>query len=387
MSEQIIFHIDLDAFFASVEQRDHPSLKGRPVIIGADPKGGRGRGAVSTCSYEARAYGVHSAMPISKAYQLCPSGVYLFPNMEKYAKASADVFEVFEQFSPDIEPVSIDEAFLDMTGSCHLFGTPKDAAMELKARVKERTGLAASVGIAPNMMTAKIASDYGKPDGLVEVKAEKLLGFLHPLEIRRLWGVGPKTQQALEQMEIFTIGDIARVPEITMIKAFGESGRHLHALSRGIDDRRVEAEDSVKSVSNEETFEDDTEDQRRIFDTLLQLSEKVSDRLRDQELKGRLVTLKVRFTGFKTYTCCARFAERTNHADKIFKKAKALFIDHFVSSGPVRLVGVRVSDFDDGYVRESLFDNGADVRAESVHQALDTIREKFGRKAIHRAGG
>lgn len=384
---KIIFHIDLDAFFASVEQRDNPSLKGRPVIIGADPKGGTGRGVVSTCSYEARTFGVHSAMPISQAYRLCPSAVYLLPDMEKYEKASADVFEVFKQFSPDIEPISIDEAFLDMTGSCHLFGTPKEAAQELKRRVREQTGLIASVGIAPNMMTAKIASDYCKPDGLLEIAEGEVLNFLHPLKIRKLWGVGPKTQQALERMGMFTIGDIARFPQRKLIETFGENGRHLFALANGIDDRRVEMGDDVKSVSNEETFEEDTEDQCLIFDTLLALSEKVSQRLRDQELKGRTLTLKVRLTGFKTYTHTARFDERTNHADKIFKKAKALFIDHFVSAGTVRLIGVRVSDFDDGYVRESLFTDEEDDRKESVHRAVDSIRDKFGKEAIRRAGG
>ncbi len=382
-----IFHIDLDAFFASVEQRDNPSLKGRPVIIGADPKGGRGRGVVSTCSYEARAFGVHSAMPISQAYRLCPSGVYLLPNMEKYEKAAADVFEIFEQFSPDMEPVSIDEAFIDMTGSCHLFGSPKEAGQKLKARVKEKTGLTASVGIAPNMMTAKIASDHGKPDGLLEITQEGLLDFLHPLKISKLWGVGPKTQQALENMGMFTIGDIARFPQQKLIEAFGENGRHLFALANGIDERRVEMGDDVKSVSNEETFEEDTEDQRLIFDTLLALSEKVSQRLRDQELKGRSLTLKVRLTGFKTYTHAARFDERTNHADKIFKKAKVLFIDHFVSAGTVRLIGVRGSDFDAGYVRERLFADEENERKESVHRAVDSIRDKFGKEAIRRAGG
>lgn len=384
---RIIFHIDLDAFFASVEQRDNPSLKGRSVIIGADPKSGKGRGVVSTCSYEARAFGIHSAMPISHAYRACPHGIYLKPDMEKYHQASEDVFKIFKEFSPDMQPISIDEAFLDMSGSCHLFGTPKEAAEKLRQRVKDRTGLTASVGIAPNMMVAKIASDHCKPDGLLEIKEDEVLGFLHPLKICKLWGVGPKTQQVLEKTGIFTIGDIAGFSEEKLYEICGEHGLHLSALSHGIDGRQVEADDEVKSVSHEETFERDTDDQRLIFDTLLYLSEKVSQRLRAHELRGRLLTLKVRLAGFRTYSHSVRFDERTNHADKIFKKSKQLFIDRFASAGPVRLVGVRVSNFDDGYIQDSLFTDGKNERSEAVHQALDKIQDKFGVGSIKRAGG
>lgn len=387
MITRVIFHVDLDAFFASVEQRDRPALRGRPVIIGADPQGGRGRGVVSTCSYEARAFGIHSAMPISQAYQRCPHGVYLLPDMGKYQQASQDVFAIFEEFSPDVEPVSIDEAFIDMTGSCHLFGTASETAALLRSRIRQRTGLTASVGVAPNKMTAKIASDYCKPDGMLEVPPEGVLKFLHPLEIRRLWGVGPKTQMALEMAGIFTIGDIAQFPSERLYQILGESGVTLHALANGIDPRDVVEEQEMKSVSHEQTFAHDTDDQRLILDTILSLSEKVSDRLRSQGLKGRLITLKIRLTGFKTYTHCARFSQRTNHADKIFKKAKELFIDHFSCAGTVRLIGVRVSNFDDGFVQDSLFEDPGDQRLESVHQAVDRIRDKFGKQAIHRAGG
>lgn len=384
---RIIFHIDLDAFFASVEQRDDPLLKGKPVIIGADPKNGRGRGVVSTCSYEARKFGVHSAMPISQAYQRCPEGVYLRPHMSKYHQASIEVLRVFEEFSPDIEPVSIDEAFVDMSGSCHLFGTARQAAQELRARVTQRTRLTASVGIAPNKMTAKIASDHCKPDGLLEIFDGKVLEFLHPLDIGKLWGVGPKTQQALGKMGVFTVGDLAEFSEEALRKCFGAHGQHLFLLAHGIDDRAVESDNEVKSVSHEETFEEDTNDQRLIFDTLLNLCEKVSQRLRSYELSGRTLTLKVRLSGFRTYSRCTHFDSRTNHADQIFRKSKQLFIDHFACEGPVRLIGVRVSHFGDDYVQDSLFSDESEQRNEAVHQALDEIRGKFGAKAIKRAGG
>lgn len=384
---KIIFHIDLDAFFVSVEQRDNPALRGKPVIIGADPKGGKGRGVVSTCSYEAREFGIHSAMPISQAYRACPNGIYLKPNMQKYHQASDEVFKVFQEFSPDMQPISVDEAFLDMTGSCHLFGTSKEAGKKLRQRVKDETGLTASVGIAPTMMVAKIASDHCKPDGLLEITENEVLEFLHPLKIRKLWGIGPKTQAVLEDLGIFTVGDIAKFSEQKLYDLLGEHGLHLYALSHGVDDRDVEVDGEVKSVSHEETFEKDTEEQRLIFDTLLELSEKVSRRLREHELKGRLLTLKVRLTGFKTYMHCKRFDERTNHADKIFKKAKELFVDHFSSAGSVRLIGVRVSNFNDGYVADSLFIDEKNERSEAVHQAVDKIQDKFGTGSIKRAGG
>lgn len=384
---RIIFHIDLDAFFASVEQRDAPSLKGHPVIIGADPRGGEGRGVVCTCSYEARRFGIHSAMPISQAWRRCPQGVFLRPRMEAYEAASRDVFQIFQEFSPEIEPLSIDEAFLEMTGSAHLFGGAFKAGQRLRRRVCEQTGLTASLGIAPNKMTAKIASDECKPDGILEISSEGVLDFLHPLPVGRLWGVGPRTRRILEGLGIVTIGDLARFTPQHLPRILGVHGMSLVALANGIDERPVLADNDVKSVSHEQTFDADTDDQRVIFDTLLALSEKVSDRLRALCLKGRLVTLKVRLAGFETFSHSTRLEERTNHADKIFKRVRAMFIDHFAHEGPVRLIGVKVSNFDDGYVRESLFADEHASRNEAVHQAVDSIREKFGRGAIRRAGG
>jgi len=387
LMSRIIFHIDLDAFFAAVEQRDDPSLRGCPVIIGADPREGKGRGVVCTCSYEARRFGIHSAMPIGQAWHRCPQGAFLRPRMEVYEEASRDVFQIFQEFSPEIEPLSIDEAFLDMTGSAHLFGTALEAGQRLRRRVREQTGLSASLGIAPNKMTAKIASDECKPDGILEIRPEGVLSFLHPLPVEKLWGVGPRTRRTFEELGIMTIGDLARFAPQNLPRTLGVHGMSLAALANGIDDRPVLADDEVKSVSHEQTFDTDTEDQRLIFDALLALSEKVSDRLRAVHLKGRLITLKVRLSGFETFSHSIRLDERTNHADKIFKRAREMFIDHFVHEGPVRLIGVKVSNFDDGYVQESLFADDCALRNEAVHQAVDEIREKFGRGAIRRAGG
>ena len=226
--ERRIVHVDMDAFFAAIEQRDNPSLKGKPVIIGADPKGGRGRGVVSTCSYEARKFGVRSAMPISEAWRRCPRGIFLPPDFQKYEEASGKIREAFFEFTPDVEQVSIDEAFLDITRSAHLFGGPTETCRRIKARVRELTGLSCSVGLAPTKMAAKIASDLKKPDGLVEVREASLRAFLAPLDISRLWGLGPKTAALLRGRGVNTVGELAAAgPE--QLRGMGAQGPALRA--------------------------------------------------------------------------------------------------------------------------------------------------------------
>ncbi len=357
------------------------------MIIGSDPAGGKGRGVVSTCSYEARAFGIHSAMPIGQAYRRCPGGIFLRPRMEAYEAASQDVFEVFGRFTPDIEPVSIDEAFLDMSGSCHLFGTPREAALQLKVAVREGTGLVVSVGIAPNKMVAKIASDLEKPDGLVEVPPGTVLDFLWPLSVGKLWGVGPQTLKRFHALGIRTVGDLALWPAERLGREFGSQGRHLHALANGIDDRPVERVDDVKSISHEETFPHDVDDQRLILDTLLALSERISRRLRQQGLKARSVVVRVRRPDFETFSHGQRLDARSNHADEIYRTARAIFLKHFAAIDAVRLIGVRVADFDDGYVQDDLFVRADEARREAVHQALDRIHDRFGEGSIFRGRG
>ncbi len=236
----------MDAFFAAVEQRDNKEYRGKPVIVGSDPKGGKGRGVVSTCSYEARKFGIHSAMPISIAYRKCPDGVFLPVDMDKYIDASHNVFSVLENFTPDIQPISIDEAFMDISGSWHLFGTPVETCRKIKAAVKKKTALTASLGMAPNMMTAKIASDLKKPDGMVIVPPEGLLEFLHPLPVGRLWGIGAKTESTLKELGILTIGDLASRGEDELGRLFGKHGLHAWDLANGIDPRIVEADDTIR---------------------------------------------------------------------------------------------------------------------------------------------
>jgi len=382
---RVIAHIDMDAFFAAVEQRDNPALRGRPVIVGADPKKGKGRGVVSTCSYEARQYGIHSAMPISTAYRKCPGGIFLPGNMRKYRKVSDQMFDILYDFTPDMEPVSVDEAFLDITGSYHFYQTPYKTCLAIKERIKKELHLTASIGIAPTKMVAKIASDFSKPDGLLEIHPDKLLEFLWPLPVEKLWGVGQQTQKALNAMGIQTVGELAKYPAANLHKRLGVHGQHLSDLANGIDERDVCVDDEIKSVSHEHTFDEDTADKDKIYSTLSFLSEKVSRRLRKYELKGKTVTLKVRLSNFRTVTRAHTFGAGINFFDDIYRQARQLFDVFYRPSMKVRLLGVRVSNFNDSYVQEDLFESRISEKREKVHKAVDLIKDKFGEKAIQRA--
>lgn len=381
---KIIMHVDLDAFFAAVEQRDHPHLRGKPVVIGADPKAGRGRGVVSTCSYEARTFGIHSAMPVSKAYQLCPTAIFLSPNFQKYSEASRAVFKIFYDFTPHIEGLSIDEAFLDMTTSAHLFGGAVFAAQRLKEKIRQDVGLTASVGIAPVKFVAKIASDLSKPDGLLEVLEKEVQGFLHPLKIERLWGVGPKAAEVLHRWDIQTIGDLARMSREQLHNHFGETGEHFFNLSHGIDQREVVEQTDIKSVSHEHTFEKDTTDGEEVLARMLDLAQQVSRRLRKYSLKGKTITVKIRLHGFQTYTRAQTLGERTNFSDIIFAVSKDIFKKFFKPGMKIRLIGVKVNNFADDYVQESLFSYPVNERREKIHSVVDVIKNKFGEQAIGR---
>jgi DNA polymerase-4 len=381
-----IVHVDMDAFFCSVEQRDNPEHKGKPVIVGADPKNGKGRGVVAACSYEARKYGIHSAMPISTAYNKCPKAVFLRPDMEKYAMASHQIFSILERFTPDIEPISIDEAFMDITGSYTLFGTPLGTCRKIKAAIKKETDLTASIGLAPNKMTAKIASDMEKPDGLVEVNPVDLLSFLHPLPAGKLWGVGEKTLEAFKRIGIFTIGDLAQRGEEELERLFGVNGQHVWELSNGIDDRSVETVGTIKSISNEHTFEKDVTDTKTILDVLMHLSEKVSMRLRRSDFKGRTITLKIRFSDFKTYTRGISLDMNTNFVDDIYENVLKKLQQFNTDKRPVRLLGVKVSNLSDTSWQENLFEgtNDKSLKKERLHKALDSIVDRFGAGAVKR---
>lgn len=383
-----ILHIDMDAFYASVEQRDRPEFRGRPVIVGADPKGGRGRGVVAACSYEARKFGIHSAMPISQAWRRCPQGVYLPSDFRKYAEVSEQILTILEGYTDQVQPISIDEAFLDVTGSQRLFGPAETIARSIKDEIRRRQNLTASVGLAPNKFLAKIASDIKKPDGFVVVRPEDVVNFLHPLPVARLWGVGPKSQAILQRLGIQTIGDLASWPLETISARLGKWGEQIHELARGIDDRPVERSDQVLSVSHETTFDQDCDDDARLRETLHWLADRVAARLRRHGLKGRTVHLKLRVSDFTTLTRQVTLAAPTYLGAEIYPVVVQLF-DSVPRRQAVRLLGVGASHFsheDPKAGQKQLFEAPVDPR-ENVERAIDVVGEKFGEGALRRGWG
>jgi nucleotidyltransferase/DNA polymerase involved in DNA repair len=373
-TDRIILHVDMDAFYASVEQRDDPNLKGRPVIVGADPKEGRGRGVVAACSYEARKFGVRSALPISQAWKLCPQGAFVPVRMDRYVEVSKQVMEVLHRFTNLVEPLSIDEAFLDVSGSTALFGAPEQIARAIKKQISEATGLCASVGVAPNKFVAKIASDLKKPDGLVIVKQDEVEEFLQHLPISKLWGVGPKTEERLHQMGIRTIGDLRANPQ----------GDHLHELAYGRDNRPVVPDWEARSISNETTFEEDTKDREILLRTIRRLSESVGRRLRVEDLRARRVTLKFRYEGFETHTRQMTLERPTQSDDEIVRSAVSLF-EQFPLDRKVRLLGVGSSDL----TRSAEVPSQLGLFAEPANngvldRTVDAIRTKFGNDSVRR---
>jgi DNA polymerase-4 len=378
-----ILHVDMDAFFAAVEQRDRPDLRGKPVIVGADPKGGRGRGVVSTASYEARRFGVGSAMPISEAWHRCPHGVYLHPDMEKYARESERIMEVLHRFTDLVEPVSIDEAFLDVTGSARAMGTGEVIARRLKDRIRDATQLTASVGVATSKLVAKIASDMRKPDGLVVVPPGEEPAFLAPLPVRRLWGVGPKMEAALAKLGVVTIGDLAGLEPARLERRLGTHGHDLQRLARGEDDRDVVAEGAeAKSLGQEHTYDRDTADAGRLRSTLLDLADCVASRLRAHGLKARTVTLKYRDENFRTTTHARTLGEGTASGNALFRVAAELFAE--VHCGKkVRLLGIYASHFGEREPQLALFDEPKPP--SPVDRLRDEVKKRFGDEAITRA--
>ena len=374
----------MDAFFAAIEQHDFPEYRGKPLVVGADPKGGKGRGVVSTCSYEARTYGIHSAMPISEAYRRCPDAVYVFPRGKRYAKVSHQVMSILDRYSPDIEQLSIDEAFLDISTSYKIYGTPEKMACDIKRRIGEEVGLTASIGIAPNKFVAKIASDLQKPDGLVIVKEGHVDEFLHPLDISRLWGVGKKTLPRLQQLGIRTIGDLARFSQNELHDKFGQAGLHFFRLAHGIDARAVEGYVKAKSISKEVTFETDINDDEIVLNTLRYLCNELAREMRRKKYRGRTITLKIRLHDFSTFTRSRTLSGHVNHFEDLFRKINQLYDQFDRHDSSVRLIGVAVSQLEKGEGQLDLFADAPDT-SDKVDDLMDEIREKFGEKAITRA--
>jgi nucleotidyltransferase/DNA polymerase involved in DNA repair len=379
-----ILHLDMDAFFAAVEQRDRPELVGRPVIIGADPRGGRGRGVVSTASYEARRFGVGSAMPISEAWRRCPQGVYLWPDMAKYARVSGEVMAILGRVTDLVEPVSIDEAFLDVTGSRRALGDGETIARRLKDAIRDETRLTASVGVATSKLVAKVASDMRKPDGLVVVAPGTEAAFLAPLPIRRLWGVGPKMEEQLARLGVVTIGDLAALDPGRLERRLGNHGQDLQRLARGEDERAVSAEAAgAKSLGQEHTYGRDVADRARLRATLLELADLVAVRLRAHGLHARTVTLKYRDEDFHTTTHARTLRGGTDSGSALFETAWALFGE--VHRGKkVRLVGIYTSHFAEDEPQQLGLFAGQPAPAP-LDRLRDAVAERFGGGAITRA--
>ncbi len=348
----MIFHVDLDAFYASVEQRENPSLKAKPLIIGADPKGGKGRGVVVACSYDARKLGVRSGQPISRAYRLCPDANYIRPNLELYQEVSYDVMELLRTFGDKFEQVSIDEAFLDVSQRSLRFGGPVELAKRIKSEMKESEGLTCSIGIAPNKSTAKIASDLQKPDGLTYVDADHVKQFLAPLPVAKISGIGKKTEPRLNELGIVTIGDLAAYSPKALYKRFGKPAVWLWAIANAEENVEVQETYVMKSIGAEYTFETDTADWSTIDNQLKALIDSVHKRLLEERMTFRTITLKIRFTGFLTYTRANTLRFPTTSREEIVKGIQELSDEFRQYPKKIRLVGVRISGLESGKARK-----------------------------------
>ena len=385
MPERTILHVDLDAFFASVEQRDRPELRGRPVIVGGG--GPTDRGVVSAASYEARTFGVHSAMPLRTAAALCPTAVFLPVDGSKYQAVSREVMAILRRFTPQVEPISIDEAFLDVTGSAALFGDGETIGRTIRAAIRDEVHLTASVGVARTKLVAKVASDLRKPDALVVVPPGQEAAFLAPLPITRLWGVGERTAQALREFGVTTIGDLAALDRELLARRFGKMGASLAGRARGLDDDPVADRGAAKSISHEHTFDVDTRDREVIERTLLAMSEGVSGRLRAAGLRAGTVSVKIRDTSFRTITRQRTLDEPTDLTEPIWQTALELARPE-TRGMRVRLLGVSASNLDAPDQLAMFGTEGAGTERERrrrVVEAEDAIRRRYGERTITRA--
>ncbi len=381
----MILHIDMDAFYASVEQRDRPELAGRPVIVGGDPDA---RGVVSAANYRAREFGVHSAMPAAVAKRKCPQAIFLKPRLDRYAEVSGQIRAIFHRYTPLVEPLSLDEAFLDVRGSTPLFGPATEIGRRIKQEIRQELELIASVGVAPNKFLAKIASDLDKPDGFVVVDPDRIQEFLDPLPVGRLWGVGRVGGRWFDEMGIRTIGQLRRMPQDVIRGKFGRAGDQLWHLAQGIDHRSVVPDHQAKSISHETTFATDIADPEVLRAWLLELTEQVARRLRRHGMRGRTVQLKVRFADFRTITRSQTLPEPTDSTDELWRSAAELLQSRLPSDHlPVRLLGMGLSGLDaSDQTQGQLFDQADRQRQTQLDAATDAIRDRYGRQAIGRAG-
>ena len=389
-----IMHVDMDAFFASIEQLDHPEYKGHPVIVG----GLSSRGVVATCSYEARKFGVHSAMPISRAKKLCPDGIYVYPRMDRYKEVSHQIFSIMKEFTPHIEPLSIDEAFLEVSGMSTMYSGPKALGRAIKDRVYEQTGLIISAGLAPNKFLAKLASDLDKPDGLVVIPYGREKEILAPLPIKRIWGVGPHTEKRLKAGGFHLMRHIQALPdERSLIPIVGNQARRIWELANGIDERPVETDRKIQSIGAEETYEEDLTDGSAIELEFRYFANRLSKRLRKRNLLGHTVSIKVRYGDFTTVSRQKRLDTPSDHEHVFFETALLLWnklmqdktskqlkgVTFMDPPGPIRLLGLTVSGLDEEVpMQDSLFESPKNETENKLAGVLDSLESKFGETAV-----
>jgi len=376
-----ILHVDMDAFYASVAEKDNPKLKGKAVVVGA----GR-RGVVSAANYEARKFGIRAAMPVYKAKALAPHAIFISPDMARYEEVSRSVMSIFHDITPLVEPISLDEAFLDVTGARRLLGDGQTIAKLIRARVEQKEGITCSVGIAHNKFIAKIASNQCKPNGLLEIDPEKVLKFLHPLAAKEIWGVGPKTNEQLAKMGLQTVGDIANTPRSTLIRVLGQaSGSSLYELAWGRDYRDVEIEHIEKSISSSETFDQDLDSQEEILKEFLRLTERSVERMREKGFAAGTISIKVRFTDFKTISRSKTVDLPITGTQEIFEVVKNLYLALNLENVLIRLVGVSLDSLVEDEEINQMVLGQRTSGWQQADKAVDRIKNKFGSASLRPA--
>lgn len=380
MTESTILHVDMDAFYASVAELDNPELRGKAVVVG-----GGTRGVVLSANYAARKFGIRAAMPVVRAKRMAPKAIFVSPDHHRYSDLSQKVMAIFSDFTPIVEPLSLDEAFLDVTGAKKLIGTPREIAMQIRARVEDECGITCSVGIGPNKFIAKLASQHCKPNGLLEIRPDRIIEFLHPLPVNAIWGVGPKTNEVLEKLGLKTVSDIAHTPKGTLIRALGDAtGEHLFELAWGRDDRDVIVEEPDKSISNAETFDYDIDDPEIILERFLSLTQKASLRMRERNLFTKTISIKVRFANFSTLTRSKTLPLPTDSSHEIYEVVKKLWHNLGLDRVRIRLVGVALENLSQS-APEQLILGARDKGWREAERAADQARHRFGDEKVRPA--
>ena len=373
----VILHVDMDAFYASVAELDHPEYKGKALVVGAGT-----RGVVLSANYEARKFGIRAAMPVGRAKRMAPHAIFIAPEHHRYSEISERVMAIFHSYTPLVEPISLDEAFLDVTGSQKLFGTGREIAAKIRKQVEKEEGITCSVGLAQSKFIAKLASQHCKPNGMLEIKSDRILEFLHPLPVRAIWGVGPKTAESLERLGLHTVSDIAHTPRATLIRALGEStGASLYELAWGRDYRDVIPDEPEKSIGNEETFSEDLDNPEEILREFLRMTEKATARLRERSLFAKTISIKIKFADFSSLTRSKTVPIAIDNTHDTYEVVKALYLALRNDGARIRLVGVSLSQLQEGAPVQ--LELGARERGwREADTAIDRAQARFGRGSV-----